>query len=66
MAHHMDVDNMSEADLMVNFKVILNENTQLKLVNGVIAEKLNELSSDVVKLTEKTENYMSRLSVIIY
>jgi len=62
----MDVDNMSEADLMVNFKVILNENTQLKLVNGVIAEKLNELSSDVVKLTEKTENYMSRLSVIIY
>jgi len=53
MAHHMDVDNMSEADLMVNFKVILNENTQLKLVNGVIAEKLNELPSDVVKLLKK-------------
>lgn len=53
MARHIDVENMSEADLRINFKIILDENTQLKLVNCAIAEKLKELSNDVVKLTDK-------------
>mmetsp|Transcript_18400 Transcript_18400/g.26523 ORF Transcript_18400/g.26523 Transcript_18400/m.26523 type:complete len:286 (+) Transcript_18400:34-891(+) len=53
MSEHHIVDNMSEADLRINFKIIHNENAQLKLVNGAIAEKLNGLSSEVVKLTEK-------------
>eukprot|EP00981_Chlorochromonas_danica_P014743 scaffold8739_cov173-Ochromonas_danica.AAC.2 len=35
---HLDVDNMSEADLRNHLKIILNENTQLKMLNGAITE----------------------------
>jgi hypothetical protein len=52
MIHHIDIDSMSEEEMKSNLKFLLNENSQLKLVNGAITEKLKTFSDEVSKLTD--------------